>query len=228
MRQDALDSPLPRLGLGGLFWLLAQPVQADGCEQLPPPSVTVRRLDEPVATKTGYGYRALNAMGAQLARPGQQILGLTQGNAVVQFASKIPSRVDRTGRWECASPQLTLTYGFRPMTVYVAREFPEGSCAYREILAHEARHVKTYQEHVASIEKELTGTLVQRFATGAPWLGPVGRAEASVQRELEERWIPYVQRLIARGDLAQRLIDTPEEYERVASACNGEIRNRIR
>ena len=213
------------LGLGCAF--LPGPGWADACDRLPPPSVTVKRLDEPVTINTQYGYKTLNHLGASLASPGHQILGLTRGNALVQLEIKAPAYIDRTGQWECASPQLVLTYGFKPMTVYVAKEFPEGSCAYQEIHSHELRHVKAYQDHVASIEKELTETLTRRFATGGPWRGPAGQTQERLQQELNERWIPYVKREIERVKTAQARIDSPEEYARIEDSCGGEIKKKI-
>jgi hypothetical protein len=201
---------------------------ADECDKLPKPSVTVKRLDERFTVDTQQSYKTLNHLGSALARPGNQILGLTRGKAVARFATSTPSYLDRSGLWECASPQLTVTFGFSPMAVYVAKEFPAGSCAYNEIYQHELRHVKTYQAHLAGIEKEISDTLNRRFATGAPWRGPAGQTRARLQQELDERWLPYIQREINRADEAQALIDTPEEYARVADACNGEIRKRIR
>jgi hypothetical protein len=203
-------------------------VQADECDQLPQPSVTVTLLEAPVTLDIRYGFRALTNMGAELGPPGQAILGLTHGEAVVQFETQIPSYIDRTGRWECASPQIKVIYGFKPMTVYVANEFPAGSCAYREIHAHELRHVKTYQEHLAGIEKEINELLKKRFATGSPWRGPVGGTQSRLEEELDSRWLPYLKRRIEQVKMAQALIDTPQEYARVAASCNGEIANKIR
>ncbi|MBL8416568.1 MAG: hypothetical protein JNM42_19260 [Propionivibrio sp.] len=208
--------------------VLSCPCWADKCDQLPKPSVTVKRLDTRVTVNTQHGYKVLNHLGSALARPGNQILGLTRVNDVAHFASSTPLHVDRSGRWECASPQLTLTLGFNPMTVYVAKEFPEGGCAYKEIYQHELRHVKAYQAHLSTIENELSESLNRRFATGGAWRGPVGQTRADLQRELDERWLPYIQREFAHADEAQALIDTPEEYARVANACNGEIRKRTR
>ncbi len=208
--------------------IFSSQVWADECDQLPKPSVTIKRLDQRVTVNTQHSYKTLNHLGAALARPGNQVLGLTRGNAVARVSTSIPSYVDRTGRWECASPQLTLTFGFDQMTVYVAREFPEGSCAYKEIYQHELRHVKAYQTHLANIEKDVTDTLNRRFVTGGPWRGSAGQTTARLQQELNERWLPYIKREIARADEAQALIDTPEEYARVADACNGEVRKRAR
>lgn len=202
--------------------------RADECDQLPKPSVTLKRLDVRPTLNNTYSYKELTHLGSTGVRKGTQVLGLTRGTAIAQFETSIPSYVDRTGRWECASPQITVSYGFNPMTISVAREFPEGSCAYQEIYQHELRHVSAYLTHLASIEKDLAETLAKRFNTGEPWRAPAGQTNARLQQELKERWLPYIQREINRGDEAQAQIDTAEEYARVSNACSGEIKARIR
>lgn len=89
------------------------------------------------------------------------------------------------------------------------------------------RHLKTYQEHMVSIEKSLAETLTARFVTDRPWRAPAGQIAPQLQKELDERWLPYVQREIVKVESAQALIDTAEEYERVANACDGEIKKRL-
>ena len=211
-----------------LLVFVSSQIWADECDQLPPPSVTLKRLDEPISLNTSYSYKSITVLGSPLHHPEKRVLGLTRGTATVRFETKTVLIVDRTGRWECASPQLVVTYGFSPMTVYVAKEFSKGSCAYNEIYQHELRHVKTHQDHLASIEKELIDMLNRRFATGSPWRSIIGQTRLTLERELNERWIPYITREMERVELAQALIDTPEEYARVANACNGEIKRIIR
>jgi hypothetical protein len=208
--------------------LASTPLHADPCDALPKPSVKVERLPTRLALNTTYSIAALNNIGASVARPGHQVLGLTRGTASASLGAQSPSLLDGRRRWECVSPQITLRYGFSPMTVYVAREFPPGTCAHKEIHEHEMRHVKTYEDHLATIEQELLETLSTRFATGTPWRGPAGEVSARLQRELDQRWLPYIQRRIKSVEEAQALIDTDEEYARVADACNGEIRKRLR
>lgn len=214
------------LGLALLF--AAQPLRAageDACEQLPKPSVTVKRLEEPaIRYNTGYGYRTLSNIGRDKLQPGGQILGLTRTQSVAQFSLTTPALVDASRRYECASPQITLSIGFRQMTVYVGKEFPVGSCAYKEILEHEMRHVKAYQDHLAAVEKVVQQDIARRFASDGIWRGEAGGSLARVSRELDERWLPYVNRELRKVDEAQSLIDAPEEYARLAEACNGEIR----
>jgi hypothetical protein len=200
---------------------------ADGCDLLPPPAVTVKPMEERLIVDTHYSIKELTFLGSGAARAGNPVLGLTIGKAIAKFSSALPLYVDRSGRWECASPQLTLTLGFGPMTIYVAKEFPAGSCAYDEIYRHEQRHVKAYQEHLAAIGKTLSDSLSRRFAGGGPWHGPVNGLRERLQGELSERWLPYIEREIAQVDDAQALIDTPEEYARVSESCNGEIKKQL-
>lgn len=147
---------------------------------------------------------------------------------LVSFASTTPTLLDSTPPRECASPQIALTVGFSPLTVYVACEFPTGGCAGKEIYEHGMRHLKTCRRQMASIEKALGETLKERFATGAPWRGPLGQTAGKLQREPDERWPPCVQRELKRVDTSQARIDTPAEYERVANACGGAIKKRTR
>lgn len=214
------------LGIANLF--LLTPCQADPCAQLPPPTVTVLRLEEAVTLNLEQGYKALGVLAAELARPGRQILGLTRGTAVVKFETRSPTLRDRNGRWECASPQVRVSYGFSPLTLYVANEFPKGSCAWQEIYDHEQRHVTTYRRHIAELEPSLTDNLQRRFVAGGIWRGAAGETSATLQRELSERWLPYIKRQIGRVEAAQALIDSPEEYARIAESCQGEVKRRLR
>lgn len=201
---------------------------ADPCDDLPKPAITLKRLEAPITLNTSYGFRTLTNIGADVARPGHQVLGLTRGHATVQADSKTPTLQDRTGRWECSSPQITLSIGYSPMTVYVAREFPPGTCAHQAIYEHEMRHVQAYQAHLEKIEKTLSDTLNERFASGTPWRGRAGETAPRLQREFNERWLPAIQRQLKAVEASQSLIDTPEEYDRVADACNGEIRKLLK
>jgi hypothetical protein len=211
--------------------LAAGPLLAaeDACAQLPKPSVTVKRLEDPaIRYNTDYGYRTLTNLGRDKLTPGSQVLGLTRTQSIAQFSLTAPAVVDASQRYECASPQITLSIGFRQMTVYVGKEFPRDSCAYKEILEHEMRHVKAYQEHIATVEKLLQEDIARRFATDSVWRGEAGSSLARVSKELDERWLPYVNRQLHKVDQAQALIDAPEEYTRLADACNGEIKKLTR
>lgn len=206
----------------------ARAKEANACDQLPKPSVTIKHLEEEISFNSRYSYRQLTSMSGEKLRPGSRVLGLTRTNGVTQFSLNMPAIRDANERYECASPQITLTLGFKQMTVYVGKEFPVGSCAYNEILEHEMRHVKTYQAHIAKVEQAIQEDINRRFVTGSVWRGHTGTAYALVHTELAERWLPYVNREMSKVEAAQALIDTPEEYARLSEACGGEVKKLAR
>lgn len=211
-----------------LLLLLAPLARADDCAQLPLPSVTLTRIEQPITLNYRYGYQSLDNIGQAAKSPGRHILGLTRGTASATFALELPTYLDSSGRWACSSPQITVRYGFSPMMVYIANEFPEGSCAHQQIMEHEMRHVKAYQAHLETIEKDIGNQLKSRFVTGTPWRAPRGETAPRLQREMSERWLPMIQRQLSQVEEQQQLIDTPEEYARVSDACDGEIKKRLR
>lgn len=213
----------------GLVLLVPGSVLAgDPCASLPKPAMTLKRIDEPVKQDDRYSYRTLTSLAGDRARPHQTVLGLTRGKVVTRIALRAPRWVDASGRWECLSPQIEVSFGYAPLTVHVAREFPPGSCAYQEILAHEQKHVDAYRQHAAAIEDELRSAFEARFMNGdQAWRGPAGELGERLQKELDERWLPFIQRRLAAVEAAQAEVDAPEEYERVSNACDGEIRKRL-
>lgn len=219
---------LRSLAFGAIALLTFPSARAASCESLPLPSIEVRRQDAPVTLDTSHDYRSIAVLAAQERRSNVRVLGLTRGVSRIGVELRVQSVIDPTRQWECVSPQIVVTYGFNPMTVYVAKEFPKGSCAYNEIYRHELRHVQTYLDHLSSIEKGIAETLVKRFATGRLYRGAVGQTRQMLERELNDRWLPYLNRQIERVASSQALIDTPQEYERVARSCDGAIRRVIR
>ena len=198
------------------------------CESLPAPSVQVKRQNAPVTLDTSYDHKSITTLGSRELHSRNRVLGLTRGTSRIGFQIDIRSVIDPTRQWECASPKISVTYGFDPMTIYVAKEFPKGSCAFNEIHQHELRHVQTYHNHLASIERDIAETLAKRFEIGKPFRGAVGQTRQMLEKELNERWIPYLRSEIERVESLQALIDTPEEYERVSRSCGDAIQRVIR
>lgn len=213
-----------------LTLILGQPVlaTADECSKLPPSSVNVRLLESDIQTNYQRSTAALKGMSDRYADQRIAVLGLTLGKATA--SAKVATQLlrDPTGRWECATHQVQVEIGYQPITLYVGREFPEGSCAFKEIHQHELRHAQTYRDHARAIVPEIEATLRERFVSKEPTRGPSGSTQARIQGELNDRWLPYIRRLLGAVESLQREIDSPEEYEKVSKACNGEIQRFMR
>ena len=126
-------------------------------------------------------------------------LGLTRGTAIVSFSD--PDRILRRpsgGRWNAPAPT-TVTYGYSPMTVYVAWNLLRAAVR-GTIHRHELRHADLPgppRKHRTGVEgssaEVVTGDGARLRWDTDPQPDPAG---------IEERWAPYMKRMINKVDLA--------------------------
>jgi hypothetical protein len=195
----------------------------DTCAKLPPSTVTVN-LHEP-EIQTNYQYKAatLKSMSNRYGEHQVVVLGLTKGQALANAKVGVQLIRNAASGWECATHQVVIDIGYQPITIYVGREFPEGSCAFKEIFAHEMLHAEVFRKHARAMASEIETALRQRFIGAAPTRGPIGSTRETIEKELNERWLPYIRRLLAQAEALQRPIDTPEESEKVVKACKAQM-----
>ncbi len=166
-------------------------------------------------------YRALTARTGSMDNR-MQTLGLTVTKGVYRATLGGPILQDQASGYECVAPRVTIQLNYSPVLIYVGNEFAPGSCAYKEILTHEQRHLKAYMDNLARVEKVVTAALNKRFA-GQPMYAPSGTAMSALEHEINGIWFPFIQAEFDKGKIEQAKIDSPQEYGRLAQACNGEI-----
>ena len=214
--------------LTGLLSTLVPQVATATCVELPPNQIEVILLETPASQNFSYSYRQLRSLTDDYNRRDIETLGLARGTASARFEVKGQVLQADGGQTECASFNIKLSYGFSPIVVYVGREFPPGTCAHNEIYRHELEHVEAYRQHARGLHGEITQQLKRRFESATPWHGERGEPGQRLQRELDERWLPYIHRLLDQVKLAQRKIDSPEEYARIGDSCDGEIKRLLK
>jgi hypothetical protein len=166
-------------------------------------------------------YRALTARTGSMDNR-MQTLGLTVTKGVYRATLGGPILQDQASGYECVAPRVTIQLNYSPVLIYVGNEFAPGTCAYKEILTHEQRHLKAYMDNLARVEKVVTAALNKRFA-GQPMYAPSGTAMSALEHEINGTWFPFIQAEFDKGKIEQNKIDSPQEYGRLAQACNGEI-----
>ena len=187
-----------------------------------------------VLTSAGKGYRidnsysfhGLSAMKGERA-PGSYVLGLTRTESRVAIGVQGRMLSDPASGYECVAPRLEIKLSYLPIVVYVGREFAPGTCGYREILAHEMRHLATYLNFMPQAEKIVGDALARRFQ-GKPLYAPAGQARKLLQRELDSGWMPFIKNEMVKVERMQAAIDTPQEYARLGKVCAGEVQSLIR
>jgi hypothetical protein len=173
-----------------------------------------------------HSFHGLSAMKGSRA-PGSYVLGLTRTESRVGV--KVEGRMlsDPASGYECVAPRLDIKLTYLPIVVYVGREFAPGTCSYREILAHEMRHLDVYLKYLPQAEKVVGDALARRFQ-GKPLYAPAGQARNLLQREVDTGWMPFIKNEMAKVERLQAAIDTPQEYARLGKVCAGEVQSLIR
>jgi hypothetical protein len=177
------------------------------------------------------GYRVDNSLSwrtlTRMRRPGGPaglVLGLTRTE------SRVSVRVDgallKDGAYECLAPKVDVTLYYPPIVVYVGSEFAPGSCAHREILAHEMRHLTTYLDWLPKVEARLRARLAPRYA-GKPLYARAGGGRALLQRDIDADWMPFIRAEMLGVEPLQAAIDNPREYARLSKVCQGEVQSII-
>jgi len=166
-------------------------------------------------------YRGLTARSGSAAG-NMATLGLTVTQG--QYSARIggPILQDQASGYECIAPQVEVKLTYSPVKIYVASEFPPGTCAYDVILAHEQRHLQAYMDNLARVEKVVRDALSKRFGD-KPLYAASGTALGQLQNEVNGVWFPFIRDEFEKGKAVQDKIDAPEEYARLGKECGGEI-----
>ena len=173
---------------------------------------------------TSRSYRILSQM--KVGTRGSAVLGLTRTESRVSIAVGGPMLVDKVSGYECVAPRIEVDVHYLPIIIYIGNEIPVDSCTYREVLAHELRHLKAYQEHLPKVEVKVRAALAKRFGN-TPLYAPGGQARRLLQREIDTQWMPYIKAEMAQVELVQQRIDSPQEYARLGKVCRGEVQSLI-
>lgn len=184
------------------------------CEKrLAPAEITVEAV--PVNYKTDFSLSSAELAAKGAATAGRLTLGLTQTslNSSVSLGSRGITR-RFTGR-HCMRASVRVRLAFEPMTVYVSRDHPPGSCAHDITMGHELKHVRVYETFLAETSQAIERELGERFGQRIHYFGSEAEAEKQLQNLTREYLGPYVQESMNAVTARQEKVDSPEEYFRL-------------
>ncbi|MCL2469520.1 MAG: hypothetical protein FWF24_04730 [Alphaproteobacteria bacterium] len=120
----------------------------------------------------------------------------------------------------CAAiERVDVEFGIEQADIFIAREFPYGSCAYRAILEHEMKHIKMDESFIAAQIPYLR----QKIKTISQEIGVIQTPREEMIQIFLDRVKPILEAFRAQRDSWQETLDTPREYAQVQNQCNGEI-----
>ncbi len=184
--------------------------------------VTVDTPRVEVAYRADFDRKELANLAGMAAVHDDGILGLTMSRYALSATTRNEHRKTGDGRVCAWIVRVDAVLSIPAMTVYVAREYAPGSCQYRAVMAHEQEHVRITGSLVPAFAPELEAELKARLQAAMPVVADgFIAAETEVNRRLERIMAELIERLEARREGANALIDTEESYRRTADQCAG-------
>jgi hypothetical protein len=190
-----------------------------------PTGVNVESHDSGYRVDNRLSYRTLTRMKQEA--PNGYVLGLTRAESRVAVSVEGAIVASPETGEECLLPQVGVRLFYPAIVIYIGSEFVPGSCAYREILAHEMRHLNAYIDYLPKVESRVRETLARRF-DARPVYAPQGQSLRRVEQEFNGRWMPFIKQEMAKAKALQAGIDSPGEYARLSKVCQGEVQSLIR
>lgn len=105
--------------------------------------------------------------------------------------------------------------------IYVAREFPVDSCAYRVVLAHERQHYLYDREVLGALAREIRGI------TWATFSNPLPAGDTEMERAKKMFFQQFNHAYEGLSFPRHSRIDNPAAYAELARQCGGEIGKRL-
>lgn len=126
----------------------------------------------------------------------------------------------------CLRPDVSITLAFVRHTVYVAREFPPGSCAHHETLEHERTHVQLNERQAAEAARVLRERL-RAFFGQRIFYGELATLRAQLGEALQSDWLPWLDALLAGGQAEHAAFDK-HQLDEAIRACPKEKQQLLR
>lgn len=221
--------PASLLALPLLFLLSAcdfatPPAFSERCDStLPLTSVDVEVAPEEVIEDNSRSIAELTKM-PPLAPPNSPWtvkLGLTSAALSSEVSVNFSFLTSPEGE-TCMRPAIRVKLSASPQRLYIARELTPGSCAYNHVLEHERRHAHANQAQVVAVSQWLKDELKAHFGDNI-YRGDKDEMEVQMAEAIREQWIPMAQEALTAVETTHQTIDTPEEYARNHTVCDGVI-----
>lgn len=154
--------------------------------------------------------------------------GIMRGSISVETQSGVAWQYSGSGDDNCFwFDQIEVTLRLSPI-IYIAREIPYGSCLYKEVMLHEYKHFETdfkvAKDYQIILDSEL-GRMTRQIGVIGPFARDAGmRPKQDLLKRLDVTVSGISERMKNDRLRRQALIDTREEYDRVAAACPDDIR----
>jgi hypothetical protein len=205
----------------------SEPAGRAGCPQDPSFDrsglVRVRAKIPPAILRRDLGLAEIKVLAGD-STGGAKAQGLTEVGHQLAFRTLVKTETDggRTCGW---IDRVTVDLAPANVQIFVPREYPDGSCEYLAILAHEREHERVHAERLKEAAARIEAAL-----TEARWLPARGNpleaadrpaAEAALEEKIRKIVTPVYASYKEELSAAQAELDTPGLYQWVSKRCAG-------
>lgn len=110
-------------------------------------------------------------------------------------------------------------------TIYIASEFPQGSCMHNAIKQHELKHINTDRQivnrYAQAVGQSIKAEIQRQNVYGPIDISQIKAMQALMKSKMENILLSYSAKMDAERRLLQQQIDSLAEYQRVNKSCIG-------
>lgn len=180
------------------------------------------KLDVSMSLATLQNY-AKNG-GAVIPHYDSITLGLASYKSITQFLIPIMHYKMPNGTFCARVQNLEARIGYENVTIHIANEFPQGSCSFYSVLEHEQKHVQVNRallhEYVPKIKARLDAFLK---INGMFIVANPDYADKLLRERVSKITEEVIQEMTQENRRRQKLIDSPQEYAKNNTACQGAV-----
>ena len=168
-----------------------------------------------IATKSPYG-----------SNQNVHVNGLMRGAIELETQISIAWQRNSAGEENCFwYDHIAVNLKLKP-TIYIAREIPENSCLYREVLRHEYKHYDvdyaTSKDYQVVFQEELE-RFIRQIGVIGPFTSQHGDQPKKILAQRLEILLSNINERMKHDRLRRQAdVDTLQEYNRVAASCPNE------
>ena len=198
------------------------------CEtRLPPVEIRVLTEQELPPLDLTRSAAELAVLRKQPLKAGEVVVGLTQVRQRYDMRWSYQGLRERNGARSCIRSRIEVKLILNQQ-VYVATEFPAGTCGYDEVLAHEQRHVAANLAQLEKTARFVEDSLREQEGGAAPWMGEPAALRETVLERARVSWMAQLEANFHQVDREHAIIDSVEESQRYRQLCNGEMARTLR
>lgn len=200
-------------------------VLADCIELADKLQVKVVPVDMEPSLRNDESVRVLS--GATQSKGNQRTLGVTRSSYQIAMEYSLNSVSVKGTKGACSVPSITVYLNQANHEVSIGREFSPNTCLFNHIKHHEYVHVAINKKGLYDSTAILTRELQQQFKDKV-FVGKPDTLANMLDESMRGYWTIRASQLHANVMKLHKVLDSPAEYAKNQSVCNGSLNSVLR